>query len=454
MAKKKKSWFNLVKRLFIWDTHSTQEKEKRRKWIFGKLKTKKLPSITAPPTTLKETKPNEAEKEKTKNSEAAVTAPEVVILSDVSKDNTAESETFKTVNGVSQSIYQCQKVIQEFAAIKIQTAFRGYLAKKALRALKGIVKLQAIIRGRAVRRQAMSTLKSLQSIVSIQSKICARRMQMVEGRWEDCVEDEDMHYSKDKIIRMDSNSERKWDDSTLLKEEVDASCMIKKEAIIKRERIKEYTFNHRRSAESERSKVNGRWRYWLEQWVDTQLSKSKELEDLDSVFSSNSKTAEEFGTRQLKLRNTTQRQNQNPLEGLDSPILLSRKSFPHRRQCSIEDQSFSSSPATPAYMAATESAKAKARSTSSPKARSWNYDMNSDSYLSPCKKKLSIVSSVNSDVLNSGGRMGKLSGSNQQRSPSLKGISVPIKSSRTIIKDLSINSDCSLPNWDRQSSFR
>jgi hypothetical protein len=78
--------------------------------------------------------------------------------------------------------------------------------------------------------------------------------------------------------------------------------------------------------------------------------------------------------------------------------------------------------------------------------------MNSDSYLSPCKKKLSIVSSVNSDVLN--GRMGKISGSNQQRSPSLKGISVPIKSSRTIIKDLSINSDGSLPNWDRQSSFR
>ncbi|CAK8575612.1 unnamed protein product [Lathyrus sativus] len=447
---KKKSWFNLVKRLFIWDTHSTQEeKEKRRKWIFGKLKTKKLPSITAPPTTS-----NKAEEEE--KSEQF----QVVMLNEVSQsahqknqDSSEESEPVKTRNGVPQSIFLCQREIQEFAAIKIQTAFRGYLAKKALRALKGIVKLQAIIRGRAVRRQAMSTLKSLQSIVSIQSKICARRLQMVEGRW-DSVEDEEIHYSKDKIIRMDSNSERKWDDSTLLKEEVDAFCMIKKEAIIKRKRIKEYTFNHRRSAESERSKVNGRWRYWLEQWVDTQLSKSKELEDLDSVFSSHSRTGEEFSGKQLNLRNTTRRQNPNQLEEMDSPVVLSRKTFSHRRQSSIgEEQSFSSSPATPAYMAATESARAKVRSTSSPKARSWNNEMNSDSYLSPCKKKLSIVSSVNSEVVNNGGRMGKLSGCNQQRSPSLKGLSVPIKSSR-IIKDLSINSDFPLSNWDRQSSFK
>lgn len=26
MAKKKKSWFNIVKRFFVWDSHSTQEK--------------------------------------------------------------------------------------------------------------------------------------------------------------------------------------------------------------------------------------------------------------------------------------------------------------------------------------------------------------------------------------------------------------------------------------------
>jgi len=47
---------------------------------------------------------------------------------------------------------------------------------------------------------------------------------------------------------MDSNSERRWDDSILLKEEVDASCMSKKEAVVKRERVKEYSFNHRVSS--------------------------------------------------------------------------------------------------------------------------------------------------------------------------------------------------------------
>jgi len=74
-------------------------------------------------------------------------------------------------------------------------------ARKALKALKGIVKLQAIIRGRAVRRQAMSTLKCLQSIVSIQSQLSSRKLQMVEGRL-DFGENEKMQSSRNKITRV------------------------------------------------------------------------------------------------------------------------------------------------------------------------------------------------------------------------------------------------------------
>ncbi|KAH7519280.1 hypothetical protein FEM48_Zijuj08G0019300 [Ziziphus jujuba var. spinosa] len=150
-------------------------------------------------------------------------------------------------------------------------------AKKALRALKGIVRLQAIIRGRAVRRQAITTLICLQSIINIQSQVCAKRFQTNDGTYH-CDENSTLA----KFERPDiKGSQRRWDDSLLSKEEADASFLSKKEALIKRERIKEYWYSHRKSAETERTKVNGRWRYWLEQWVDTQLNKSKELEDLE-----------------------------------------------------------------------------------------------------------------------------------------------------------------------------
>ncbi|KAF3952046.1 hypothetical protein CMV_022360 [Castanea mollissima] len=45
---KKKSWFNIVKRFFIRETNSKQEKDRRRKWIFGGLKIKRSASLTAP----------------------------------------------------------------------------------------------------------------------------------------------------------------------------------------------------------------------------------------------------------------------------------------------------------------------------------------------------------------------------------------------------------------------
>ena len=141
------------------------------------------------------------------------------------------------------------------------------------------------------------------------------------------------------------------------------------------------TFNWKiiqNSAETDRNKVNGRWRYWLDQWVDTQITRSRELEDLDSVLTSNPRQTDDCGRRQLKLRNV---KGQNNFEGLDSPIFVPKRSIHHRRRCSLGDHNTLSSSPVPTYMAATESAKAKARSMSSPKTRLGNFDTCSESYL-------------------------------------------------------------------------
>ncbi|CAI9766035.1 unnamed protein product [Fraxinus pennsylvanica] len=64
---------------------------------------------------------------------------------------------------------------EKWAAVKIQTIFRGFLARKALRALKGLVKLQAVVRGYFVRKQAAATLHSMQALIRVQASIRAQK---------------------------------------------------------------------------------------------------------------------------------------------------------------------------------------------------------------------------------------------------------------------------------------
>ncbi|XP_035839505.1 protein IQ-DOMAIN 14 isoform X1 [Helianthus annuus] len=64
------------------------------------------------------------------------------------------------------------------AALIVQTSFRGYLARRALEALKGVVKLQALIRGHNVRKRAKMTLKCMQSLLRVQAQVCDQRRKL------------------------------------------------------------------------------------------------------------------------------------------------------------------------------------------------------------------------------------------------------------------------------------
>lgn len=441
---KKKSWFSMFKRLFISETHSRfEKKEKRKRWMFKLLKTKQLAPLSAP----KQRSPCEADAEQC---EFAATVPAETVAPDVRSLTTNTNYAHQVNQGqesaelnihVNRLRYQHHnRAILDFAVTRIQAAFRGYLGRKALRALRGVVKLQALIRGWAVRQQAMNTLKCLQSIVNIQTEVCSKRSERSKDS-SHCQEYKLQEFGE-KDIKIDSNSQKRWDDSTLTKKESKAIFLSKREAAIKRERIKEYYMNHRRSAESEREKVHGRQRYWLEQWVDAQLAKRDDLGNLDGTLPVNARNTDELGGRQFNLR-YSQKQHQTGMP--DSPIYAPKRSFHHRKQRSIgEDISCAVSPVIPAYMASTESAKAKARSLSSPRLRPINSDVCSE-INSPHKHYLSPISSINSELTNSVWLRNPVSLS--QRSPRLKGLQGPIKSTISI-KDLRLDSGESLPKWD------
>ncbi|CAL5194645.1 unnamed protein product [Lathyrus oleraceus] len=66
------------------------------------------------------------------------------------------------------------------AATRIQASFRSYLARRALHALRGLVKLQALVRGHLVRKQTTATLRGMHALMSIQVRARIKRIKMAE----------------------------------------------------------------------------------------------------------------------------------------------------------------------------------------------------------------------------------------------------------------------------------
>ncbi|CAH2063513.1 unnamed protein product [Thlaspi arvense] len=268
-------------------------------------------------------------------------------------------------------------LVKKASAIKIQAAFRGYMARRSFRALKGLVRLQGVVRGYSVKRQTMNAMKYMQLLVRVQTQVQSRRIQMLENRAKS---------EKDDTKLASSLASGDWDDSVLTKEEKEARLHRKIDAMIKRERSMAYAYSHQLWKNSPRSgqdiRPNGFPLWW--NWVDRQKSQTQPFR-LTPTRPSPSPQPQASNQNHFSLNNSFDASTPNssrsafhtPSRPIHTPQPHSNVSRYTRGGRATQDSPFkdddslTSCPpfSAPSYMAPTVSAKAKLRANSNPKDR-------------------------------------------------------------------------------------
>ncbi|KAH9622160.1 hypothetical protein KSS87_002445 [Heliosperma pusillum] len=299
---------------------------------------------------------------------------------------------------------------EEIAAIKIQTAFRGYLARRALRALRGLVRLKSLIEGQSVKRQAATTLRCMQTLARVQSQIRARRVRMSEENLALQRQLQQKHEKEFENMRMAET----WDDSPQSKEQMEANLQSKQDAALRRERALAYAFTHQQPRKNNKNSNltfmdpnNPQWGWsWLERWMAARPWESRSIPDKEShdhgsvksfrTLSVAGEINRAYALRDLSIDSnkpspTGQRPSRPPsrqspstpgrapsstrlkpngrgahAQDEDTKSTMSIQSEQFRRHSisgsSVrDDESLASSQAVPSYMAATRSAKAKTK---------------------------------------------------------------------------------------------
>ncbi|KAI3459040.1 hypothetical protein Pfo_015703 [Paulownia fortunei] len=266
-------WFSAVKKVFSCESEKNRKSEK---W-FGKQRNIDLHScstenavvVPAAHSPMEEVKLIEAENEQNRHAYSVALATAVAAEAAVAAAHAAAEVVRLTAAARNQG-----KTKEEIAAIKIQTAFRGYLARRALRALRGLVRLKSLIGGQSVKRQATTTLKYMQTLAHVQSEVRARRIRMSEEN--SAIQRHIQQKCEKELEKLRVSVGENWDDSMQSKEQIEANLHNRQEAAMRRERALAYAYSHQQTWRNSSNPANQtfmdpnnpHWGWsWLERWM-------------------------------------------------------------------------------------------------------------------------------------------------------------------------------------------
>ncbi|KAK9033576.1 hypothetical protein V6N11_049763 [Hibiscus sabdariffa] len=266
---------------------------------------------------------------------------------------------------------------EEVAAMKIQTAFRGYLAKRALCALRGLVRLKSLIEGPAVKRQAASSLQCMQTLSLLQCQIRARRIWMTEEN--QTLQKQLLQKHAKELVNLQS------------KQQIDASLLSKHEAAMRRERAMAYSFTHQQTWKNASRSMNPlfldpnnpSWGWsWMERRIVARpwegrggMREKEQMNDQSSTKSAQSNGGEinKAYAPSIPARKLKSASPRSCVVGPDDDTRsIVSMQFVRNRRHSIagslvhDDESLSNSPSLPSYMVPTKSARAKTTRLQSP----------------------------------------------------------------------------------------
>lgn len=248
------------------------------------------------------------------------------------------------------------------------------MARRKLRGVTGLVRLQGVVRGQHVKRQTVNAMKQMQLLVRLQTQIQSRRMETLQNQSQalNRQPQPETSLTNNQLEMGDEN----WDDSSITKEEREARLQRKMEALKKRERAMAYAHSHQLWKATPKSAQNILMGYpWWWNWLDRQppvnnhQSPSRQKQAVESpIRPSSSRSMAPSRTRQQTTPSTTPPSRMMKFSKPRRAISSSASASPYPMK---DDDSLMSCPpfSVPNYMSPTISAKAKARPTSNPKDR-------------------------------------------------------------------------------------